>query len=195
MVIRIRKQKEERYTDALEQLAHIKSITAQKRKYGKQTGPYLIIWGAVWLIGYGINLLDFTHYWTWIVLSIFGWITTIITMKRQNRGTHLPNYVKLYVKYITGTFIGIFVIFSFLIANQLLVFSDYYLGLYTVLLIAVMYMLLGTIIGSEIFIVGIWLGVLSMGTFVWFSEYMNLIFSVVGGGGMISIGYRLKKNG
>lgn len=190
-------EKETKYTEALEYLAYIKSITDHKKRYGKQTAPYLLIWGCVWLIGYGVNYFNLSSlgYWSWISLSVLGWIGTIVVLFKQGSDEQLPNYIKEQTKYISASFIGIFLMFAFLINTGLLEYSQYLLGFYTVLLVSIMYILLGVLIGKEVFLIGIWLGVLSIATYTWFPEFMNPIFALLGGGSMIVSGAILIKRG
>lgn len=180
--------------EALEHLAHIKTITkVEKDRYGKKTGPYFIIWGLIWLIGFTMtatNLQEFI-FWVWLGLSIVGWTFTIILWFRQEHDTPIPSFLQTQLSYVWGSFAIIIVIFIFLMSTKLLAFSGTYLLLYMVLLAVIMYALLSIVLGKELLFMAIWLGLLAAISFTWFQSYMNLIYAVIGGGSLIITGLLL----
>lgn len=58
-----------------------------------------------------------------------------------------------------------------------------------------MYLLLGIVLAKEIFIMGFWLSVLGVTTFLLFPSLMNIIFAFIGGGSLLLTGVILKRKG
>lgn len=190
------KTDQEKIKEAVENLAHIKMITSlQKKDYGKKTGPYFIIWGILWFIGFSFNSLSvsFNSFWIWLVLSIVGWGFTIFTWFRQEKKTPMPSFIQNQMVFMWVAFGIIFSIFLFLVVTGLLNFNLSLISLYMIILVVIMYALLSIVFGKEILFMSIWLAVLSGSAFLWFTEFLNIIYAILGGGSMVIIGLLLKR--
>lgn len=183
--------------EALEHLAHIKTLTVQTKRYGKQTAPYLITWGIIWVVGYSVAAMEWYALigWVWFCLAIIGGMATFTIIVKQKRADPMPAFLSRQMGMAWGAFYIIVGMFAFLIGMGFLEFTNELIGFYPVLLVAIMYLLLGVVIGKEIFFMGIWLGVLSAATAVWFMPYSSLIFAIIGGGSMIATGLMFLREG
>lgn len=184
--------------ELLEKISHVKTITNYKKEYCKQTSPYFIIWGLIWLIAYSTTLLHLSPYLIgiiWLVLGIIGWIITLTTYFRQNELEPMPLFLRSLLRFTWLGTIVIIGIFIFLMYTDLLLFSFNQLPLYGVLLVSIMYMMIGSVLAKEIFFMGFWLSILGMLTFSIFPEFMNVIFALIGGGSLLLTGFILKRKG
>ncbi|UXO89777.1 MULTISPECIES: hypothetical protein [Bacillus] len=185
-------------SEILENLSHIKTITNYKTEYCKQTSIYFIIWGLIWIMGYSIPLLFANSIATgvfWLILGIAGWVITLTTYFKQKKMIPMPLFLRTQLQYTwlgLGIILGIFI---FLICVGLLPYTLKNLPFYVVLLVSIMYLLLGIVLAKEIFIMGFWLSVLGVTTFLLFPSLMNIIFAFIGGGSLLLTGVILKRKG
>ena len=185
------------HAEIAEHLSHIKTITLQKKEYGKQTGPFLVIWGIIWVIGFLISSTNWESIvpWTWILLGVIGWLFTFILYFKQEKNEPLPTLLRTQLQMILIGCVCLLAIFSFLIISNILPFSFTFVFFYMTLLISIMYVFLGAIFGKEIFVMGIWIGIITMVTFTWFPSYSEIIYAIIGGGSLVFSGFWLIHRG
>lgn len=185
------------HAEIAEHLSHIKTITSQKREYGKQTGPFLVIWGIIWMIGFLMSITNWQLVipWTWVILGIIGWLFTFILYFKQEKNEPLPTLLRTQLQMILIGCAFLLAIFSFLIISNILPFSFSLVFFYMTLLISIMYIFLSAIFGKELSVIGIWVGIITMVTFTWFPSYSQIIYATIGGGSLILSGLWLINRG
>jgi hypothetical protein len=179
---------------ALDDLAYIKRLTVQTRNSAAEADPYFNVWGIVWIIGFGsetIGLYDYLH-WIWLVLSIAGMGMTVYISIRHSKKNPLPAVVdrQLIMSFYGFTTItGLVVV---LIAVGFLQFSVEHIGLYAVILVAILYLFMGIVLGKALFYMGLWFAVLAAGNAILFPPYHAAVMAVLGGGSFLLTGWILK---
>lgn len=183
--------------EIIENLSHIKTLINHKQDYGKQASPYFIVWGFIWIIGFLISSTGSmsTINTAWILLAIVGWLFSGIIYLRQKRNFPMPKFLNNQFRMLWIGFMFIFYIFVFLIGSKLLPLSFHHLALYSFLLISILYILLGIVLTRTIFYVGLWLVVLGTATYSFLSDYMYIIFAILGGGCLLLTGILLNRKG
>lgn len=183
--------------EVIENLSHIKTLMNHKQDYGKQAAPYFIVWGCIWIIGFLISSSGSMSVinMTWILLAIVGWLFSGIIFLRQKRNYPMPKFLDNQFKMLWIGFLFIFYIFVFLIGFKLLPLSFHHLALYNFLLISILYILLGIVLTRTIFFMGLWLIVLGTATYSFLSDYMYIIFAILGGGCLLLTGISLYRKG
>lgn len=175
-----------------ENLEYMTHVTSKNRYYVAEVSPYFILWGLVWLIGFGCAALGF-GYIMLSLLSIIGLFVNFYIVKKQEKEDKIPKFIGKQFGKIGVTFLVIVCIFIVLLLTGFLKFSNLHLGIYCVFLIGILYMLFGVIFGKEMFYMGIWLSLTGAVTAVWFIDYSPLVFAVFGGGSLIGTGVILKR--
>ncbi|SDC59786.1 hypothetical protein [Shouchella lonarensis] len=187
------------HAEALEQLAHIRTVTAEKRQYGYHISPYFLLWGIIWLIAFTLPALfpisQPVSGMIWTGLSISGWVVSFIAPWERQRRPLFPRLLVIQMRFVWTAWFSIVAVFAFLVAFGALALSFSLLSLYAVLLVAMMYLLLAVVLGREIFFMGMWLLVLAVVTATLLFKAMPLIFGVIGGGSFIVVGLFLRHKG
>lgn len=175
-----------------ENLEYLSLITAKNRYYASEVGPYFILWGLVWLIGFGCAAFGF-GYAIFSLLSFAGFIVNFYLIKKQEKEDKIPTFIMKQFGKVGISFVAIVTIFIVLLSTGFLTFSSIHLGLYSVFIIGILYMLFGVIFGREMFLMGIWLSFIGTVTSFWFIEYSPIVFAIFGGGSLIGTGVILKR--
>lgn len=183
--------------EIIENLHHIKTLINHKQNYGKQAAPYFIVWGCIWIIGFLISATGSISVinMTWILLAIVGWLFSGITFLRQKKNYPMPKFLNNQFNMLWIGFLFILYLFVFLIGSNLLPLSFHHLTLYSFLLISILYILLGIVLTRTIFFMGLWLIVLGTATYSFLSDYMYIIFAILGGGCLLLTGIFLNRKG
>lgn len=182
---------------AFDDLNYIKHLTVQTRNSASETSPYFIIWGIAWIIGYGSEALGFGDilHWTWMTLGIVGMTLTIYTSVRQTKANPLPKVVD---RQLTFGFIGFSIttlLVVTLIITGFLQFQVEYIGLYSIIVVSILYMFIGIALGKEIFLMGIWFAIIAAGNAFLFPPYHPALTAIIGGGSLLFTGWMLKRWG
>jgi hypothetical protein len=169
-----------------EHLAHIKTVTLQKKKYGKQLGPFLVVWGFIWMVGFLITTTDFQSLisWSWLIIGIVGWLITFFLYFKQQKSEPIPTLLRTQLRMILIGCAFLVAVFSFLVLSKILPTSLDYMLFYICLLVSIIYVFLAPIFGKELSFIGIWVGILSMVTFTWFPHFAQIIYATIGGGSL-----------
>ncbi len=112
-----------RESEIAENLSHIKVLTNYKTEHSRQTSPYFIIWGCIWIIAYSVSLFKVPSVvlaCVWFVLAVLGWILTLKTYLKQKQSDPMPTFLKNQLKCAWFGFILMVSIFVFLILMELL---------------------------------------------------------------------------
>lgn len=180
---------------AMDDLNYIKHLTLQTRNSAAEASPYFIIWGTVWIIGYGAEALGFISilHWIWAVLGIGGMALTFYVTTRQAKANPLPSVVDRQMQFGFIGFSVVTLLVIILIATDFLTFAPEYVGLYSIILVSVLYMFIGIALGKEIFLMGIWFALLAAGNAVFFPPYNPALTAIVGGGSILLTGWVLRR--
>ncbi|HEY2070952.1 MAG TPA: hypothetical protein VGG48_15460 [Rhizomicrobium sp.] len=149
--------------------------------------PHLILWGFVWIIGYGAMAAGVTWPYLWLVLSLSGsaasfWIG--YAMSRDNTKRMDWRY--------TATFVAIF-FFVGAILNILQPKTDAQFGAFFPLLVALYYTLIGIWTrGLRMLALGLLLAVFTLICFFDLQQHFEFWMAGVGGGGLILGGIWLR---
>ncbi|WP_111291513.1 hypothetical protein [Bacillus safensis] len=183
--------------EIIENLSHINTLINHKQVYGKQSAPYFIVWGCIWIIGFlisstgAISIIQLT----WISLGIIGWLFSGIIFLKQKKLDPMPKFLKNQFRMVWLGFMFIIYIVVFLIGSNLLPLSFHYLSLYSFLLVSILYILLGIVLTRIIFLMGLWLVILGTVTYSFFLDYMYVIFAILGGGCLLLTGILFNRKG
>ena len=148
--------------------------------------PHLIIWGLVWVLGYGICYFrpQFGFVWAPLVLigiaasTYFGW---------QSR----PSGATYDWRYVT-TSIAVFAFVAALFA-VMPPRSDAQISAFFPLLVALFYAIVGIWTrGTRLLVTSVLVAALTLGGYFLLPQYFTLLMAVVGGGGLILGGFWLR---
>jgi hypothetical protein len=156
--------------------------------YGySQTSPHLILWGFVWLAGYGAMAAHVTWPYLWLVLSAVGTVSSFWIGARMARARGGQSNWRGF-----ATFVAIFLFIAALFAI-LPPQSGEQIGALFPILVALFYALVG-IWGRapRMIVTGAALAVLTMFGFFELHAQFALWMTVVGGGGLILGGLWLR---
>ncbi|HEY5338917.1 MAG TPA: hypothetical protein VIJ85_11985 [Rhizomicrobium sp.] len=175
-----------------EAAAALKDITQTEQRstaaYSyRMSSPHLILWGFVWLIGYGVMAAKIHWDPLWLVLSIGGSVGSFyIGWRMSNRKQAGFDW-----RY-TASFL---VICGFIsaILTVLPPQSDAQFGAFFPILVALYYALIGIWTrGLRMLFAGVALAVLTLIGFFYLRDVFDLWMAIVGGGGLILGGLWLR---
>ncbi|SEN91701.1 hypothetical protein SAMN04488134_102275 [Amphibacillus marinus] len=180
---------------AFDDLNYIKHLTTKTRNSAAEASPYFIIWGTIWIIGYGAEAIGYGAilHWIWSALGALGMMLTFYTSFRQSQRSPLPKVVE---QQLQRGFIGFSIVASLviiLIVTDFLQFQPEYVGLYAIIVTAVMYMFIGIALGKEIFLMGCWFAILAAGNALFFPPYHPALTAIIGGGSILFTGWVLRQ--
>ena len=169
--------------EAAETLSDVEQASrrsAQAFGYSKAS-PHLILWGAIWVIGYSAT--DFApHFanWIWGVLILAGCVGGYF-ISRSSCTTSRGGWRVFGVACIALLFIS---------ATYTIMWPVYgpQLAAFPALLTGTVYAGVGLWLGTRYLISGLAIIALTMGGFLFLHEHMLLWMAFVGGGGMILAG-------
>ena len=170
-----------RESEIAENLSHIKVLTNYKTEYSRQTSPYFIIWGCIWIIAYSVSLCKVPSVvlaCVWFILAIVGWILTLKTYLKQKQFDPMPTFLKNQLKYAwIGFILVICILFSdfngVIAANRRIsIVFDRFNGVYYV-------HILRHRVNKRDFVMGFWLSILGMLTFCLFPDAMNIVLHLL----------------
>ena len=170
----------------------LNDISQTERRSGEVYGyskasPHLIIWGAIWIVGYGLSWARPDFVWTWPVLSLIGVVGSFWIGSRGRAESERPSDWRY-----LGTFIAVF-LFIFALFAVMPPQTNAQAGAFFPLLVALMYALVGIWArGLRLLITGVVLAALTLVGFFYLPAYFLLWMAVVGGGGLILGGVWLR---
>jgi hypothetical protein len=156
--------------------------------YGyRMAWPHLILWGVVWMIGYGTMAAKLRWDWLWPVLSLTGTVGSFWlgwSMSRAKSTGFDGRY--------GATFLAIF----FFVTALFVILpptSDAQFGAFFPILVALYYALIGIWTrGVRMLVAGFALAALTLLGFLYLRQSFELWMTVVGGGGLILGGLWLR---
>ncbi|MGA3156440.1 MAG: hypothetical protein ABSE43_02595 [Steroidobacteraceae bacterium] len=176
--------------EALQDIAQTQHRASNLRGY-ERGSPHLILWGLIWVLGYGTCYLAPTlANLTWLVLDIAG-----------IAGSFLIGRAAARIKSVASTGYGSrfaalgITIFAFIAATYYILqpHDSAQFGAFPALFVALIYSVIGIWRGSRWAIVGIALGLCTVAGYAFLKEYFMLWMAVVGGGTLIMTGFWLRR--
>lgn len=157
--------------------------------YGyKSAAPFLILWGALWAIGYGItDLWPEKAGWGWLAVVTFGFTLSAIMGGRAGDGAK-PRFSWR----IAATAFAVFVFISATFAI-LAPINGVQVGAFIPLLISLVYCIMGIWMGFRFLIAGILVGTLTIGGYFYLHEHFALWMACVGSITLIATGLWLRR--
>ncbi|HUW66035.1 MAG TPA: hypothetical protein VMW83_15340 [Spirochaetia bacterium] len=190
--------------EALEDVQYLKSLVVHARGHVAQMAWYLVVWGAVWLVGFlaqAVGLLSGRHGGDlWAVLVAAGLIATAAVAFRQVRlaGCPMPFLVRLWLWSGLAVFgNGAAVLFLAHVMGFLVVTNPWFWGYFSAVWVGAWYMPGGFLFGRGMTILGAWLVLLGLGIPLTGlgSPAGPAIMGLLGGGALIATGLLARRGG
>ena len=148
------KKTEQTNSQLVKDLAYIKQLMElQTRNTAAGASPYFIIWGIIWIIGFGADALGFDHLlpWIWGGLSIIGMILNLTIGIKQAKEDPLPTVFDRKLSMLFSVFWRDRCLLHRFDHDGFVHFSADVIGLYSVIFVSILYLLIGVILGKECF--------------------------------------------
>lgn len=168
--------------DALKQAIAAEKRSAQAYRY-QRFAPYLLLWGVVWIIGYGASdLIPHRSGWIWLGL-ILGALAFSILARRSAEPSRPKSIWRIALSFTT---IWAFIASTYAVMAPV---SRMQQGAFPPLVVAFFYILLGLLwTGPRLIIAGLAVGVLTLAGFFYLPQHFLLWEGFVGGGALILAG-------
>ncbi|RFU48590.1 hypothetical protein [Paraburkholderia sp. DHOC27] len=176
----------EQASQALRDLEAVSQRSGKLYRY-QRTAPMLILWGVIWIVGFGATQLAPARAgWLWIVLDIAG-VLGCIYLGRRGHADASASQSWRWLGTIAA--IGAFYVLALTILQPT---SGAQVAAFIGLLVAMFYVLAGLWIGVRLAIIGLALAVLTVFGYYMLPAYFALWMAVVGGGALILAGLWLR---
>ena len=155
-------------------------------------GPHLILWGLIWMIGYGASDVApklTGHLWT--VLLVIGIAGGMLIGRRQRLSglsQSMPSYPGLRF-FVTFFAIGLFIAATYAIFGHAGVRQQ---AAFVPLIVALIYSVMGIWKGPRFLVLGIVIAALTLGGFFFLKDHFLLWMAVVGGSALVLGGLWLR---
>ena len=167
--------------DALQEAALAERRSREAYSYSR-SAPYCILWGLIWMAGYGgMTVLKGADVgWLWLILSAIGivmsiWIGSNGTGQRSN-GWRM------------GALFVIIFVFTFALFSVLPPTNGLQVGAYSPLLLSAIYAALGLWLGLRYILLAAFLAAVTLGAFFFQKEFFFVWMAVAGGGSLLLTG-------
>ena len=177
--------------EAAESLADAENAARRSaRIYGySKASPHLILWGAIWILGYGGTDL-FHHYANliWGVLILLGCLGGFLISRRcpSARDPKAPATSGAWRVFALGGIVFLFVLSTYLILKP--TYGEQFAA-FPALLTGAIYTAVGLWLGVRWILSGLFVIALTMGGFYLLPDHYVLWLAFVGGGGMMAAGF------
>ena len=175
----------EQAADALNQAVAAERRSAQAYFY-QRFAPYLLLWGIIWMIGYGAtDLVPRLAGWIWMGLVLAALV--ISSVIGRNAGSDRPQNSWRYVLFFAAVwafFAATYAVMGARGAQQ---------GAFPPLVVALAYVLTGLWFGPRLVIAGLAVGALTLGGFFYLPQHFLLWEGFVGGGALILAGFWFRR--
>lgn len=183
-------------TEAEEALEAIQVVMQKTRHYLANSGAYafLIVWGIVWLLGFsGSQFLSPQMAGTnWMALDILGGVISVVIGVRMKKNVRSSNPIS------SGTRIGSFWLLLFLFCGAAIWVSQPVDGRQMSMLIILFVMLGWIAMGLFLSVASIkWalvLTALALLGYFFLPSFFYMWMAVLGGGGMIALGFYIRSS-
>jgi hypothetical protein len=161
--------------------------------YGYESmAPFLILWGAIWVVAYGTNDLAprAIGQWAWPVLGMVGWVASMFIGARR-KGQSATD-AGLWLRWF-GVFVA-YAVFAAGVGAIMRPTSDAQVGAFVPLIVALTYALTGIFFNAtRLVIAGAAVAALTLGGYFYLPSHFMLWMAVVGGGALILAGVWMRR--
>jgi len=180
--------------EAEEALVAIQTMIKKTRQAVSASGAYvfLIVWGFIWLIGFACSqyLTGETVGQVWAVLNILGAILSIIFGIRMNRGVRSASST------LSGKRIGVFWMLLWVYCFAAIAVA-WPVDPKQLAMLIILFVMVGWIaMGQLLSLMSTWWGVaftaLALIGYFLLPEFFYLWMAILGGGGMIALGFYIR---
>ena len=172
----------------LHDIEHAQQHSAAAYRYLKAS-PHLLLWGVIWVVGYAVSYTRPKWNFLWIILTLFGFLGSFFIGRRARTRDSQASFGWRYGAALLAIFLFVCALFAILPPRSSLQIDAFFS-----LLIALWYVLLGIWTrGMRIALLGLALGILTVGGYFWLHQYFLLWMAGVGGGALILGGFWLRK--
>jgi hypothetical protein len=176
----------EQARDALRDVEQTTKHSATVHGY-ETMAPYLILWGAIWVVAYGANDLAprAIGQWAWPVLGMLGWVASMFIGARR-KGQSAAD-AGMWLRWF-GVFVA-YAVFAAGVGAIMHPTSDAQVGAFVPLIVALTYALVGIFFNAtRLVIAGATIAALTLGGYFYLPSHFMLWMALVGGGALILAG-------
>jgi hypothetical protein len=179
--------------DSLKEIQRTQSRSASARGYANSS-PFLIMWGVIWMIGYGTSdLAPRYSNGAWLLLIIAGFLGSMaIGRARAKGGDPHPGMNSKAGWRFAAMFIaiGVFITATYSIFGSATTAQQ---AAFSPLIVSLAYVIMGIWKGLRLAVTGIAIAALTLGGFFLLHQHFLLWMAVVGGGALVLGGLWLRK--
>ncbi len=149
--------------------------------------PFLILWGAIWFLGYGAT--DFGppySNWVWPVLILIGLVASAVVGMRTKSG-NAKQGVRIMAMWL------VMLAYASAVLAVMRPVNDNQVGAFFPLIVAFLYTMMGIWMGLRFVIAGVAIAALTLGGYFLLASHFSLWMAFVGGGTLIATGLWLRK--
>ena len=176
--------------ESLKEIDRTSQRSALAYSYAR-TSPYLIMWGLIWMAGYGLSdLYPRAGSWHWTALTLGGLLVSIFIGRRQAASGDVPARPGTGLQvFVTFFAIGLFITATYAIFGHA---GPRQQAAFVPLIVALIYSVMGIWKGPRFLVMGIVIAALTLGGFFFLKDHFLLWMAVVGGGALVLGGLWLK---
>ena len=170
--------------DVLKSVSDVERTSIRAHRY--RTGSmHLIVWGAVWALGYGLSYIEPRWSYVWPVLVAIGFGVSLLVGRRSGERAGYD-----WRPGATAAAAALFVVAVFTVLPPS---ADLQVGAIIPLLVALFYAVLGIWMRAVRFVtVGIAVALLTLCGYFYLREFFPLWMAIVGGGALVVGGFWLR---
>ena len=172
----------------LQEIARAERQSGQAYHYQKAS-PHLFLWGLIWIVGYAATYARPRWHLLWTILTIIGVLGSFWIGRRARTKESRASYGWRYALTFIAVFLFIVALFAILPPQSSLQIDAFF-----PLLIAIWYVLMGIWTRAiRVAVLGLALGLLTVGGYFWLQPYFLLWMAGLGGGALILGGFWLRR--
>ena len=180
---------------ALDDLAYVRELIDRTRLRWAEGYQYLLLWGALWLVGYGsgIWLAPGEQGKLWLVLYAVGTIGSLL-LGNADRTANGQQTTPLLLRKL-GWVSGLLLLFGFAVLMLFRVTDERLINAFFPLWIGMIYIVNGIFLGREAIATGVWLLVVAVASLAVPSSLLmqNAWLACAGGGGLLVSGWLMRR--
>jgi hypothetical protein len=170
--------------DAAAALQDVERATGRSRQLRgyRAAGPILMVWGLIWILGYGAMGSLSPQYWgqVWLVLNGVGAIATVLMMRNARDGVEgSRGDWRAGVAAVAGAVFvaSTFIVFQPQTIEPFIAFPG--------LVVGVLYVVIGILLMPRMAVIGLLISAATMIGFFAFQPWLAFWMAAVGGGGLL----------
>jgi hypothetical protein len=184
--------------DALRAVAQTSLRSAQSTGY-RNAAPFLMVWGVIWMLGYGAPALSpsLPNTWVWLVLDAIGFGATMLLTYRLSRvaktptGAIMPCDAARVRKVLAMIVINVvFIVATFVVMRPT---EPAQFQVFPVLVLGLVYGLFGVLQLPNLAWVGAVPAMAGLLAFFYLQAYLPLVIAVFGGGALLVGGLLMRR--